>query len=38
LAKLIKSASALSNDNNSENQIFFVAPKGAYNPQQMDLT
>jgi hypothetical protein len=35
---LIKSASAVSNEYYSENQIFFVAPKGAYDPLQMDLT
>jgi hypothetical protein len=32
LQKLIDSASATTSDKYSENQMFFIAPKNAYNP------
>jgi hypothetical protein len=35
---LIALASATSGNENTENQIFFVAPKNAYDPQSFDLT
>jgi len=31
------STSSSSHDENSENQIFFIAPKGAYDPQTFNL-
>jgi len=35
---LIALASSTTQNENSENQIFFVAPKNAYDPQTFDLT
>ena len=37
VVKLIMSASSSSLNENSENQIFFIAPKNAYDPQTFNL-